>query len=81
MIASRRMIGCVHQSNSHALGPLLGKAHPPPRILTIDALEADAAYAVGMYTTTDAMGWYGHHHLQYTVSTPPAMEPLRCWLL
>lgn len=76
-----RMLGCVYQSNTHALGPLPGKAHPTPRVLTIDALKANAADALGMYNTSVAVGLCGHHHLQYTVSAPPAMGPLRCWLL
>lgn len=75
------MIGCVHQSNTHAPGPLPGKAHPPPRILTIDALKANAADALGIYTTFVAVGLRGPHHLQYTVSAPPALGPLRRWLL
>lgn len=81
MIASLWMIGGFHQSNTHALGPLPGQAHPPPRVLTVDALKANAADALGIYTTLVAVGLCGHHHLQHTVSAPPAMGPLRCWLL
>lgn len=76
----RLMVGRVYQSNTQDLCPLSGKTHPSPCIPTVNALEANAAYALVICLTSNTLGLCGHHHLQYPVSAPETMGPLRGWL-